>query len=308
MDNQKLIEYVKTIYEIESSMFMMDNLITKIKKRSKELRSYKEQNTYSYEKKPTFFDEDYRNDFAISVFFGVVALFVFSGWNTFFPAKGLAIILSFIVGKLIHFIVGYLIGVIFFTIIHYISYSLQIKKWKQNNANIDNINNQIQEQNKQEWKLINQKLDLLYEQREKIEEKNNETFDTLNAYYNLDIIYPKYRNFVAISSIYEYLLSGRCNKLEGHGGAYDTFEYESRLDHIIIQLDQVIDRLDQIQNNQYQLYSAIENGFSQSNALFKSVANGINRLETSQELNNYYNKITAQNTEYFKMVHFYGRL
>ena len=42
MGKQKLIEYVKTIYEMESSLFMMDDLLTQMEEKSKSIRSYKE--------------------------------------------------------------------------------------------------------------------------------------------------------------------------------------------------------------------------------------------------------------------------
>ena len=35
----------------------------------------------------------------------------------------------------------------------------------------------------------------------------------LSSLYDMDVIYPKYRNLVAVSTIYEYLSSGRCDHL-----------------------------------------------------------------------------------------------
>lgn len=301
---EKLLKYIKSIYEMESSLFMMDELYNQMSTESNNLRSYKGKNTYSHDSKPHFFQEDDIYLYWYSLIFGIVGCFVFWGWH-FAEAS----IWGFLKELFVHFICGTLIGAVIISIPFVISYLNRIKKWNKRNADTDTINLSIIEQNRNEITLYQKQANILESEMEELDKKYDELCDTLNAYYDLNIIYPKYRNFVAISTFYEYLLSGRCNTLEGHGGAYDTFEYESKLNHIIVQLDHVINSLDQIQSNQYQLYTAIENGFSQSNALFESVANGINRLETSQELNNYYNRITAQNSEYFKLIHFYnGRI
>lgn len=80
----------------------------------------------------------------------------------------------------------------------------------------------------------------------------------LEEYYSNNIIFPKYRNLVALSSISEYLQSGRCSKLEGADGAYNMYEAEIRQNRIIEQLSLVIERLDQIRNTQYYLYTSVE--------------------------------------------------
>ena len=78
-----------------------------------------------------------------------------------------------------------------------------------------------------------------------------------NELYAAGIIFGKYQNAVALSSFYEYLMSGRCEKLEGTNGAYSLYESEVRANRVIEQLDTVIDSLDQIKANQYMMYSAM---------------------------------------------------
>ena len=80
--------------------------------------------------------------------------------------------------------------------------------------------------------------------------------------YSLDVIFPKYRNIIAVSSFYEYLLSGRCDKLEG---AYNIFESELRMNLIINKIDDVIKHLEKIEQHQYMLYSAIQENNKQHN-------------------------------------------
>ena len=81
-----------------------------------------------------------------------------------------------------------------------------------------------------------------------------ETKQTLKKMYDLDIIFEKYRNMIAMTSIYEYYASGRCDRLEGPDGAYNLFESELRQNLIINRMDVIISRLDQIKDNQYILY------------------------------------------------------
>ena len=85
----------------------------------------------------------------------------------------------------------------------------------------------------------------------------NQLQTTLNKLYDLDIIYSKYRNFVAISTIYEYLASGRCHRLDGPDGAYNLYEIELRQNIIIGQLSSIGENLNQIKNNQFTLYNEI---------------------------------------------------
>lgn len=86
-------------------------------------------------------------------------------------------------------------------------------------------------------------------------EKSQEHLQTV---YNKNILFPKYRNLVAMCSLYEYICAGRCSTLEGHEGAYNLYETEMRLDQIITRLDKVIANLGAIRENQFMLFSAIQ--------------------------------------------------
>lgn len=85
-----------------------------------------------------------------------------------------------------------------------------------------------------------------------------ETRERLDNIYARNVIFPKYRNLPMVCSLYEYLCAGRCNSLEGHEGAYNILEMEIRMDRVILQLDRIISMLGTIQENQYTLYSAIQ--------------------------------------------------
>lgn len=107
----------------------------------------------------------------------------------------------------------------------------------------------------------------------------SETKKTLAAYYATDIIFPKYRNFVSMNTIYEYFASGRCSELTGANGAYNLYEAEVRQNVIINSLDKIIDSLQQIRNNQYMLYDAI----SETNQILTVISKDASRIERATE-------------------------
>lgn len=102
-----------------------------------------------------------------------------------------------------------------------------------------------------------------------------------------DVIFPKYRNFVMVSMLYEYLCSGRCVTLEGHEGAYNILENEMRLDRIITGLDYIVSQLEQIKENQFLIYSAI----SESNQTLSKI------LDSNQQISNEVRHLKVQGDE-----------
>lgn len=94
--------------------------------------------------------------------------------------------------------------------------------------------------------------------RQKVENSLATSKRNLEKMYSHNVVFPKYRNYVMVSSIYEYLCAGRCTTLEGHEGAYNILELEIRLDRIITQLDRILQNLAAIQANQYMLYSCLK--------------------------------------------------
>lgn len=83
-----------------------------------------------------------------------------------------------------------------------------------------------------------------------LERQAASTQRNLDALYAKGIIYAKYRNLVAICSICEYFLAGRCSSL---GDAYNLFETEQRANLIITKLDEAVSRLGELQRSQYML-------------------------------------------------------
>ena len=112
------------------------------------------------------------------------------------------------------------------------------------NTRIQEYNDVLKRRKEQIIPIYNKEYKCLGEEYIQIE-KN------LEQLYGLNIIFPKYRNMMAICSLYEYISSGRCDTLEGQAGAYNLYEMELRQNVIIGQLEKVISQLESIKNNQY---------------------------------------------------------
>lgn len=113
--------------------------------------------------------------------------------------------------------------------------------------------------------------------------------DALDKHYSQNVIFAKYRNLIAISTIEEYLLSGRCDKLEGAEGAYNLYEMELRQNIVIGQLSNILSNLEQIRNNQYSLYQELMKANATVNGILREVR-GINQ---SAKLTAYFTGVTA---------------
>lgn len=111
----------------------------------------------------------------------------------------------------------------------------------------------------------------------------------LEKLYNENVIFPKYRNMVAITTINEYLESGRCYTLEGPDGAYNLYEMELRQNIVIGQLSNIVSNLEQIRNNQFSLYEELK----KSNEKVDDIIYELKVLQADTKLNAYFNYVTA---------------
>lgn len=140
-----------------------------------------------------------------------------------------------------------------------------------------------------------------------VKSEYDQTNKVLQDLYALDIIYPKYRNIIAVCMFYEYLDSKRCTTLDGHEGAINVYEMELRLNRIIGQLDTVISRLDEISQNQLVLFNAISEGNKASKAVLdntytminqnNAMATQLNNINTNTAIGAYNAGIAARNSE-----------
>ena len=139
------------------------------------------------------------------------------------------------------------------------------------------------------------------------------TKELLEKHYAINFIYPKYRSLPALTSIYEYLLTGRCEALAGANGAYNLYEDEVRKDTVISQLNTVIENLEQIRQNQYMLYQQVSAIRDTTNAITAelrqikeySAQTAYFSAETAAftKLNAYYAALNERNTRYAVYQH-----
>ena len=139
-----------------------------------------------------------------------------------------------------------------------------------------------------------------------------ESKSLLDRLYSLDYIFPKYRNMIAMCTIFEYYMTGRVSELEGPNGAYNLYESELRQNLIINKLDTIITQLEQVKENQFILYQEVQktnkilNGISKD---IKEILDTTKKIENKTELISratnltaYYSQIIAHNTEAIKYL------
>ena len=176
------------------------------------------------------------------------------------------------------------------------SYSEQAKKHEEDCRTCFEENKNRKEEfdyNQKCWK------DSCTKMRATLEKPLKETKENLERVYSKNIIYPKYRNLPALTSIYEYYVTGRCEELSGPYGAYNLYEDEVRKDRIISQLNTVIANLEQIKQNQYKLYEQVCQIQSNTNRMvseLNAIKGYVIELTNLTALNTYYNGVTALNT------------
>lgn len=150
-----------------------------------------------------------------------------------------------------------------------------------------------QRTNLQEWNQFNQQM------KQTMGQAMEETKKTLDKLYALDVIYPKYRNLPALTSIYEYLITGRCEGLTGPHGAYNLYEDEVRKDMVISQLSVVIQNLEQIKQNQYMLYQQVKEIQQTTNSIeneLRQIKGYSVQIASLTALNAYYSALNERNT------------
>ncbi len=180
------------------------------------------------------------------------------------------------------------------------------KKWsKEKYVKIQEENEKIRKRNE---KVKNNKkyLSVYKNEYDILTQEYERTKNNLSILYSLDVIYPKYRGMVPVCSFYEYLCSGRCNKLEGHEGAYNIYEMELRQNIIIAKLDSIIYKLDQIKDNQYILYTKLNDINKNVSLMYNTVIAQLDNIETNSYIMAYNSYITAKNTEFLKWFHIFS--
>ena len=127
-----------------------------------------------------------------------------------------------------------------------------------------------------------------------------ELIECKNKLYGFDVVFEKYRDIVALSSFYEYLIAGRCDSLSGANGAYNIYENEARAKQIITKLVEISETLEEIRDSQYMIYSelcSINSNLSDlkesMNEAMREIKSGMGVISKQLEDISYYTKATA---------------
>ena len=294
---EELIQYFEDAIALETEIVTQENLVSQFEAMSKNKKPVLvERKVQVAEPDPNGFDSETNGATFFLVCFTGIGIFLFTLLITllseFIEAE--PIIYSLIV-------IAILDGI---TLAIYLS---EKKKWKEAYSKQRDMYNEDcdlcrkENENRKEEFIYNQECwkDSCTKMRTTLEKPLKETKENLERVYAKNIIYPKYRNLPALTSIYEYYVTGRCEELSGPYGAYNLYEDEVRKDKIISQLNTVIANLEQIKQNQYKLYEQVCQIQSNTNRMVRelnAIKGYVIELTNLTALNTYYNGVTALNT------------
>jgi hypothetical protein len=127
----------------------------------------------------------------------------------------------------------------------------------------------------------------------------------LDNLYSLNIIHNEFRNIIAIASFYQYIDTGMCDTLKEAKG---FFFHESWYRKLSSQLDDIIYRLDQIQDNQFILLRTVKSANEKVDRLTKTSELTLSYAQATahnSEIMAYNTEVTARNTEFLKYMEFW---
>ena len=288
MTKSELIQYMSMIVDMEKHIYIQDRLIDKLIVIKNELGYKKVFSEPTKPKNQKIYIFYFLIDFFHALILGVIACVSIA-------------ILAWLIGKIFslnndlwNFLGnvissnGFLIFLIlFFYIREVIKYVSEVKKENDSNKKdydekLLQYKNDVANENRRiEDELV--KKHFLEIEIQVLIDKRNQSKQVLAELYDLNILYSKYRNFVATSSILEYLESGICDTLEGRDGAYKFFEEEIRLDRIILKLDDAINQLSRIANTQALLHNQVLYSNQRLEGLIDSTNSMANQISSLTE-------------------------
>lgn len=277
MDKQ-LTGYLKNVVELEKSLYSQNLAINQVEEERENLGIF-----YEYRKpdKPVVYSENHFNGLGSLIGCGaMIGGFI-----------GL-----FMDGFLVGLFIGGALGGIFSLFVTGSSESAENEQRnRQYQAEMDAYEQAVEADKQRLVREIMEK-DRLAEILAMMKERRDETAALLRKYYATDMIYPKYRNLIAVCSLYEYFLSGSTDTLKE---AYNKYDNEVLLKAIITKLDEVVMQLDAIKQNQYMLYEAVLEGNRISERLVEGSMYQAKLIERSIDYQaiqaNYAAQIAAEN-------------
>ena len=95
-------------------------------------------------------------------------------------------------------------------------------------------------------------------------------------------VMPKYLDIVAVSKIYEYLVTGKCTQLTGTKGAYHMYENEIRSNRIFPYKSQSAS-LDSMAHREYTIYSMLSSVSNVLNEISSKTTDAVNEIRNTAE-------------------------
>lgn len=306
MDTKELTQYMKYVKMLESRAYELTRIYNKL---SAQINYYNQKDysdNYAEKEKSNIDFEDIMGAFGLALggaFIGaIIGLCIGTHKESGF------ILLRILKCEMKYIINGFLIGGFFVFGIWSILFII-------NTISMDSYNRKVSKYNVQVTKNIQllkaqdmRKIHICKQEQDTIRNQYKETVDLLHRAYQLNVLHPKYQNFVAVCSLYEYLETGRCTELTGHEGGYNIFEMEKRLNLLVLKMDEIINKLDQIQANQHTLYQEMTTSNKNAARICNQVSvisEQLGNIEQNQSLIEYNTSIASSNTEFLKWLAYF---
>ena len=159
------------------------------------------------------------------------------------------------------------------------------KRYVEKKNYVDMQNQQIEKENQRILNEYKYKKNVLENNKRVYESKLAETELNLKKYYDLNVLYVKYQNVIAVTSFIDYFAAGICNKFDTREGAYDKFDQD-------FVLNKISNSLEDIKANQITLINTIRAATERVLDLLSDIhqdLNNINQAVINMNNNNIYN-------------------
>lgn len=238
---------------------------------------------------------------AIIVAILIALLFIFDNDEPLLLRLLLLVPFSAAVGLVMGFIAGLAIG-IFVGIIRVYLCKKRIEKIYQND--LEQYEKDLSK-DRLRLSIEQKKKDVLGQEIAKAERQMEITRQNLKNFYSYNIVDPAYRNLAAIGTFYNYLSTKRTFSLSfdqktGDQGAYNIYESERRLDILITNTEEILDRLDDLAYSQHQLAAGLRDANAQINYMRGELNHFASQTVNSLDQIKQIESVTAYNTDCIK--------
>ena len=283
MKSQDLQRYLEGVLDIECNIYVQSRTIQQLTSQYYSLANRKTLHEPQMGKpEASILACMFFTGIVCGIIVGLIALI--HEWST---ARGIIYYIASVIAAAFYAVGGFVVGgmvigfFVWLVLYHHQKRQLQmqyIQEQEQYEADNARENRRIAQETVQKNALAKEVLDL--QQCLKQSQKH------LRQAYAFDIIAPDYRNIYAVSSMYGYLAKGRThclhfNELTGDPGAYNLFENEMRLDRIITNTEEIIQRIDQVQQYQQVLALGLQAASDRIDLLCASVNSQLNKVSAS---------------------------